>query len=520
MPPTKYKVRCFKYLPLLILLVLAAFLRQWPAISLMGRDETSYAFLIKHFVDGTFFDDYIFIAFHPFFSFIASPIAAFGVNPELAGRIVAYSFGVLSVVPVFFVGKLLFSELVGYIAALMTATFPVLVKWAGIVQAQTTYSFMLLMSFLFVILFYSKWEKLYAFFAGFFLCLAYLSRAEGLGIFVGNVILIGVTALKNSNERKKILAGLVIFVSTFLIFAAPYMYALRVKTGEVKFTNKVYQSIKAAVIVSYDLDYEKYNYSKAALDEKDVLIMALKVYPEKIWDCIKNFPNYYGVFSIIFTLLFLFLLFFQKAKLKAYLFFLPYLYVILVLPFFFVAENYFIPYAPFIFILSAVSIDALKNVISSKGNKFPATLFVSFVCFFIVYDNVLHSRIKSYFFKPAQSFDVQHILYASYRDFGREVASYISPNAKIMARFNIGAWYSGGEFVVFPDVSWDEFIDYLKKQKVDYIILGPAEMNMRRDIFNEIIWRCKGIIKDDRFKIVKRIVNNYYIEFYLVRVRL
>lgn len=86
-------------LSLFILVVIASLLRPFPQISLMGRDETSYAFLIKHFAYGTFLDDYIFIAFHPFYSFIASPLAMFGIDPELAGRIVSYLFGVAAVIP-------------------------------------------------------------------------------------------------------------------------------------------------------------------------------------------------------------------------------------------------------------------------------------------------------------------------------------------------------------------------------------------------------------------------------------
>ncbi len=507
-------------LSLFILVVIASLLRPFPQISLMGLDETSYAFLIKHFADGTFLDDYIFTAFHPFYSFIASPLAMFGINPELAGRIVSYLFGVAAVIPAYFIGEKIFSKQAGFISGFMTATFPLLVKWSGIVQAQTVYSFMLLMSMLFVVLFYKNFKLIYAAFSGVFLSFAYLSRAEGIGIFAGNLLLFIVLWLKNKVEKKRILIGLSIFVISFLVVASPYVYALRLKTGDLKFTNKLYTQIRAAVIVSYNMDYEKYNYGKAEIPKEELLKMAIKIYPEKVFAAIKNFPEYYGYLPLFLAILPLFLMIFGfgTIALNKYLFFLPYLYVLLIIPFFFVVENYFAPYAPFVFVLAGCGVESLR-MLSEKNLKKKSYLYIyGLILFLTAYNNVLHNKLKPYFVEKKQQFDIQGIIYTGYRDFGREVSHLIPINSKIMTRFNIGAWYAKGEYVSFPDVSWNEFLDVLDKQKVDYIMLGPAEMDMRTDLYNEIFWRIKGIIKDNKFKLVKRIVTPNYLEFYLIKV--
>lgn len=502
-------------LNLLFLVILAAYLRPFPEIGLMGRDETSYAFLIKHFVEGTFLDDYIFVAFHPFYSLIASPISAFGIDPELAGKIVSYTFGVLSVIPVYFIGELLFSQIAGFVAGFMTATFPLLIKWAGIVQGQTVYSFMLLTSMLCIVLFFKKMRYLYAFLAGFLLCLAYLTRAEGLGIFVGNIFTL--FALKKNFELKKLLAGLAIFVLTFLIIASPYVYALKIKTGEPKFTNKLFTQIRAAVIVSYNLDYEKYNYGKAHLDEKEVLKMAIKVYPKKLWEFFKKIPDYFGWMGTTLALFCIILCFFETFKTSSLSFFIPYLYVLLILPFFFVAENYFIPYAPFLFLISGYGIEHLNKLIT-KSDKKTSFIIVVIIFLLIFYEHIVDNKIKNYFTKTPVKLDMQTVIYASYRDFGREIATLIKPDARIMTRFNIGAWYAKGEFVSFPDVNWEEFLAYLQQQKIDYIIIGPAEMDMRPEIYNNLLWIIKGIVKNDRFSLVKHSVISTYCEFYLVKV--
>ncbi len=507
-------------LSLAILLLIAAYLRPFPDFGVMGRDETSYAFLIKHFVDGTFLEDYIFTAFHPFYSLISSPLAASGVDPELAGKIVSYTFGVLTVIPVYLTGKILFSRIAAFSAGFMTATFPVLSKWAGIVQGQTTFSFMLLMSLFFLVVFFKTFLKRYALLSGLFISLAYLTRAEGIGVFAGSVVLFFIMSVINSADSKKILVGLVIFVVSFFVFAAPYVYALKLKTGETKLTNKLFTQIRAAVIVSYELDYEKYNYGKADMPEREIIKMAIKVYPGKILEALKSFPNYFGTIGMLLFIIPVITRFFIGVTFRNYIFFVPYLYVLLVLPFFFVAENYFIPYAPIVFLISGHGVQSLNQLFETKIKKFSFAIIAVFLLFLVAYENVLHYRLKTFFVEEKNIFNMQSAIYTAYRDFGRKASHLIKRDSRIMTRFNIGAWYSGGEFIQFPDVNWEEFLSLLKREKVEYLIIGPAEMDMRPEIYNEIFWRIKQIIKDDRFKVVMKSVEGGFFEFYLIKVDL
>lgn len=498
-------------LTLIILLILAIYLRPLPEISVMGRDETSYAFLAKHFLDGTFLNDYIFFAFHPFYSLVVAIVAKFGIDIELAGRIVSYLFSILAVIPVYFIGKALFNQTVGFIAGFMTATFPLLIKWSIIVQSQSIYSFMLIMSFLSLVLAIKKEKHFFYILSGIFLAFSYLSRAEAIGIFAGNILLLLFFIYRNTKERKKNTVGLLLFIFSFILVASPYIYALKLKTGALKFTNKLYAQIRQAVIVHYNLDYEKLNFGGMDLPEKDVIMLALLAYPEKLIDGIKNLPNYFGVISLIGVFISFFIKFFKKIPLKGFDFFFPYLYVIFVLPFFFVAENYFIPYAPLLFILAAYGMNNLASLFNEKWKKF----FIIFFIILISYENIIYDKIKSYFVKPVVKQDVQSLVYSSYRDFGREISALIEPNSRIMTRFNIVAWYALGEYISFPDVAWDEFIKNIDTYRVDYIVIGPAEINARPEIAKNLY---KNALQNRRFKLMKASIYQNFLEFYLIKV--
>ncbi|MCX7771179.1 MAG: hypothetical protein N2202_08910, partial [Proteobacteria bacterium] len=91
----------------------------------------------------------------------------------------------------------------------------------------------------------------------------------------------------------------------------------------------------------------------------------------------------------------------------------------------------------------------------------------------------------------------------------------IEPNARIMTRFNISAWYAGGEYVNFPLVSWEEFVKNIDNYKADYILIGPAEMSGRTDISMNLL---KSTQENKKFRLVKSARMQGSFEFYLVKV--
>ncbi len=105
---------------------LGAFLRFWQLNALgYNSDEAVYAGQAAGLVNDPDLSKYFpLIRAHPMlFQFILALVFHFGVN-DLAGRIVSAVIGLLTVVLVFHIGKLLYSEWVGAVAALFMAIMP------------------------------------------------------------------------------------------------------------------------------------------------------------------------------------------------------------------------------------------------------------------------------------------------------------------------------------------------------------------------------------------------------------
>jgi 4-amino-4-deoxy-L-arabinose transferase-like glycosyltransferase len=112
---------------LVIPFVLLGFgLRLWRALLqlVMFRDETTYAFQIKHVLHGTIFSDPTYFTFPPTYAFLAAPVALVTNDPELAGRLVSGTLGALTVVPVFYLTRDLFGTRAAAVAGFLTAIFP------------------------------------------------------------------------------------------------------------------------------------------------------------------------------------------------------------------------------------------------------------------------------------------------------------------------------------------------------------------------------------------------------------
>ncbi len=505
-------------LVLSVLIIIALFIIPFPSEGVMGRDETSYAFLMKHFVDGTFLSDYIFIAFHPLFSFLGSFFVYFGMEPEIAGKTLNYILCTLSLVPIYLSGKMLFSRNVGFIAGLMTITFTGFTQWAAIVQAQITYAFMLFMSQLFMVLLFIRKKAIFAVLGGMFISLAYLSRAEGLGIFAGWIAVFIIYILIKKEDVKKHLLALSLFIASFLIVATPYVYALRLITGETKFTDKLFTQIRVATIVTYGYDYEKFNYGNIDLPKLTWIKLALKAYPGKIIEFLKNTPELYNWLPLILFIFALFIMFFKKKDRLKLIFFFPYLYVVFIIPFFFLTPNFYQPYAPILFIMSSYGLVELKKLLEEKFSPKKGLIIFSIFFSLLCYEHLLHSKIKTFFYPPPPETNIQSIVYQSYRDFGKLIKPIIKPGDRIMTRYNIVAYYAGGEYVVFPDVSWHEFLNNLDNQKVNYIIIGPEEQDIRAEISFEILNRVITHHQDARFQLVRTDLLADSMIFSLIRV--
>jgi 4-amino-4-deoxy-L-arabinose transferase-like glycosyltransferase len=102
-------------------------------------------------------------------------------NYELAGIWVSVIFGVLLVIPVFYLAKEIFNERVGIISGLVAAVHPLLYLASGSVLTESTYHFFIVTSVLFGWYAFSKGRFYQVLLFGLFTSLAFLTRPEAIG---------------------------------------------------------------------------------------------------------------------------------------------------------------------------------------------------------------------------------------------------------------------------------------------------------------------------------------------------
>lgn len=183
----------------------------------------------------------------PAYSFLIMVVNSFIDNYELSGVMVSWIFGVLVVVPVYFLTKRVFDERVGRFASLLAAVQPTLYFYSGSVLSDSIYYFFLVLS---VYLGWVAFEKgKFAFVAFFSLSstISYLIRPEAIGfIFIFSVWALCVNPPHEKRALLKKLVLTVMAIACFVIFSSPYLIALRKEFGRWEISRKASISLVAS----------------------------------------------------------------------------------------------------------------------------------------------------------------------------------------------------------------------------------------------------------------------------------
>ena len=225
---------------LILGLLLFAFLLRIPLLiypEVIRNDGTQYIRHARQILSG---DWWSMGRTHPFYPSLIALFHFFTPNDETAGILISVIFGALLVVPVFFLGKALFNEKVGIIAALLASVHPFTYTFSGSVLTESTYYFLLATSVFLGWKAFEKgrWTDVSLF--GFFTALSYLTRLEAVGF----LLIFGIWAgLINPPDGKRgwvKRVGIVLLATfCFLIVSSPYLIQLRRTTGEWQITKKI-----------------------------------------------------------------------------------------------------------------------------------------------------------------------------------------------------------------------------------------------------------------------------------------
>ncbi len=177
--------------------------------------------------------------YHPFYSVLIAAGSYLIGDAQLAGQIISIVAGSLLVIPMFYLGKNLFNEKVGFVTGLLVAFHPHLARISVDVLSDSLY-----------IIFFATgiaigWNALERrgllcfFLTGACAAFAYLTRPEGIGILIVIMfwILIGAARRRRFRAGKAVASALLLVIG-FLIFASPYLLYLRIDTGHWTITKK------------------------------------------------------------------------------------------------------------------------------------------------------------------------------------------------------------------------------------------------------------------------------------------
>ena len=202
------------------------------------NDSVAFIQNAKYFADGDFLSG-LRHDFHPLYSFLMAVLYKAIPDMELSGTIVSISFGTLTVIVFYLIGKSVFGRKVSFVSSVVLALHPYAVRFSVDIISESTYFFFFI-SALGLGFFAIVKRKYYLFaLAGICTALAYLARPEGIGIIIivaGWCILKDLTKLKIVWKEK--LVSILILVASFLVFSMPYLVYIQKETGHWSLTKK------------------------------------------------------------------------------------------------------------------------------------------------------------------------------------------------------------------------------------------------------------------------------------------
>lgn len=205
----------------------------------VAYDEVNYAKLgVSGYLNGM--SDILHTYWSPLLPAFIAFFCSFFSDYELAARTVSILAGTLLVVPVYFLGKAVYDQTVGLIAAAFVAIFPLLAFQSTLILTEALSMLFGGLAVLFGLLMLRRYSIAFALLAGASAGLAYLSHPQGLGFIILLAVWIPfatVTKLFLIRPLRMVymLAALAI---GFIAVASPYLIYLKNTTGTWTFSAK------------------------------------------------------------------------------------------------------------------------------------------------------------------------------------------------------------------------------------------------------------------------------------------
>jgi 4-amino-4-deoxy-L-arabinose transferase-like glycosyltransferase len=470
---------------LLALLALGAlgirlyFLQFYDVIS---NDGITYVNIAKEFIAGRG----LATATHypPFFPILVGLASTLCPDFETAGLAVSAVMGSLLVVPVYLLGAEFFSTRVGFVAAVLSVTWPSLRYWSTQVMSQATYITLLLMGVYLLWRAYRKNALLASVLAGLCFAGAHLTRSEGVLVFFCEIGVLVLYTFANRLPARKLLY-LLLSLAVFCLAFSPYLLLLHELSGKWQLTGKSKVAIADALSeylgkpdIKHDPKFQELGY----LD-------LFRLYPEYVRTnylknlkaCWHDMLPLYGWLLVGIGLIAGAL---NREKLweRAYLLatFAP---LVIIVVFFFIGPEYTQAYLPVLLLLAGQGLFqvqkwALQGIGAAPTGSLARYAWCAPVLLALLYGswNVVSQlppdrNLPYDYNKDGGRFDDKRV--------GQKLSKTLPAGAVIMTRSGRIGFYSGHRWMVPPQADYAEIIQNARKNGADYLVATVQLLNLR-----------------------------------------
>ena len=214
---------------LLVSLLLSIYLfSRTYVISLDGAFQ--YIPMAKDFASGLFKEGFQKTGQQPLYPLLISGVSCWTKDFELAGMLVSSFFGILIILPVYYLGKRVFGQQVAFISVLLLIIHPHIRRFSADVLKESTYLFFLATAIWFSWRTIDKDKIYYYLLIPFLSTIAYLTRPDGIEVFF--VVFFYVLLVKKFSRPTKRGKVILLLLLASGIFIFPYLLYLREITGE------------------------------------------------------------------------------------------------------------------------------------------------------------------------------------------------------------------------------------------------------------------------------------------------
>jgi len=277
---------------MLLLFAVAMIVRLWflPTYQVISADGIGYVSVAKELMRGSVS---FWSANHPpIYPALIAFTGLFVPDMELAGRLVSIFMGSLLAIPLYLVGRDLFSREVGIIAALVAAVWPPLRSWSCEVMSQATYLTLLLAGFYLFLLMVRLKRPVFGFLSGVLMGLAYLTRPEVLMVYAAMLFFeIVRLCLEVEGRSRHRFGALLSGLAGFLVLLIPYLLILKVITGSWQLTGKSGPALADALSrylehpdLKRELGFQSLGYLDVIKRYPDFVVQNARYNLAKTWD--------------------------------------------------------------------------------------------------------------------------------------------------------------------------------------------------------------------------------------------